>query len=168
MNRRKVITYSAAALALVVAPRAAISQTNENEMELLMASRKYLRLPEELERLWGLSQAVQIGNTIHFAGFLPIGNDGNAQGKTLAEQTEAVYGHVGEALKYFGIGVEHIIDEIVWVKDMAAATSGAMAARNAFYAKVTPPPPMTLLGVTELAHPACLIEVKILAQAPTT
>jgi enamine deaminase RidA (YjgF/YER057c/UK114 family) len=128
--------------------------------------RRYLRLPEELESLWCLSQAVQVGRVVHIAGILPLAESGEVEGESLAQQPESVYRHVDETLRYFGLHRASVISETLYVIDMDAATSGGLFPRNEFYAEVSPPPPMTLLGVTALAVPGALIEVVLTAEAP--
>jgi enamine deaminase RidA (YjgF/YER057c/UK114 family) len=128
--------------------------------------RRYLRLPEELESLWCLSQAVQVGRVVHIAGILPLAVSGELEGETLVQQSKSVYAHVDDALRYFGLDRSAVITETVYVTDMDAATSGGLFPRNEFYANVSPPPPMTLLGVAALAVPGALIEVVLTADAP--
>jgi 2-iminobutanoate/2-iminopropanoate deaminase len=161
-----IASYTPLMAAKPSAPGGATSQVQTSSGERSMSQcatdqRRYLRLPEELERLWGLSQAVRIGSTIHFAGFLALDEKGNVEGKTLEAQTRAVYAHIDHALGYFGATRTDIVDETVYVRSMDAVNAGGLMPRNAFFAAVSPPPPMTLIGVTELAHPAALVEVKI-------
>jgi 2-iminobutanoate/2-iminopropanoate deaminase len=138
-----------------------IQQRTNTVAQCNPSERKYLRLPEELERLWGLSQAVQVGSTVHFAGFLALDEKGEIQGQTLEAQTRAVYEHIDQALGYFGATRADIVDETVYVRSIAAVNAGGLAPRNAFFGNVSPPPPMTLVGITELAHPQAVVEVKI-------
>jgi 2-iminobutanoate/2-iminopropanoate deaminase len=156
------IAAVAPAVALDVQPRlstgaSAMTQCSPSE-------RRYLRLPEELERLWGLSQAVQVGSTIHFAGFLALDEQGNIEGTSLEAQTAAIYRHIDHALTYFGATRREIVDETVFVRSMDSVNEGGLMPRNAFFATISPPPPMTLIGVTELAHPQAVVEVKINVQ----
>jgi 2-iminobutanoate/2-iminopropanoate deaminase len=137
------------------------SQGEKDVTQCNPTERKYLRLPDELEQLWGLSQAVQVGSTIHFAGFLALDEKGEIQGATLEAQTRAVYEHIDHALGFFGATRADIVDETVYVCGIAAVNAGGLAPRNVFFADVSPPPPMTLIGVTELAHPQAVVEVKI-------
>jgi 2-iminobutanoate/2-iminopropanoate deaminase len=136
-------------------------QTKPEEKFMTASLRTHLRLPEELERLWCLSQAAKVGRTVYFAGFLPFTKSGDVEGGTLREQTAAIYRHVAEALAYFGASGADVVDETIFVTDMQGATSGGLEARNQFYDGVIPPPPMTLLGVNALAHPDAKVEIKL-------
>jgi 2-iminobutanoate/2-iminopropanoate deaminase len=131
-------------------------------------SRKYLRLPKEMESLWGLSQAVQVGSSVYFAGVLPLNEQGELVGRDLREQTASVYANLGRMLGYFGLNRADVVEEVVYVTDMRRATRGHLSPRNEFYRDVVPPPPMTLIGATAFAVPGARIEVRLKAVARCT
>jgi 2-iminobutanoate/2-iminopropanoate deaminase len=135
-----------------------------SRMEAVPA-RKYLRLPKEMESVWGLSQALQVGRSVYFAGVLPLDAQGKLTGSNLREQTAKVYANLGAMLGYFGLTRADIVEEVVYVTDMRRATRGYLSPRNDFYRDVVPPPPMTLIGATAFAVPGAQVEVRLKAIA---
>jgi 2-iminobutanoate/2-iminopropanoate deaminase len=156
------LTTQTALAAPAAPPNSAARLEACGKAEALQA-RKYLRLPKEMEALWGLSQAVQVGRDVYFAGVLPLDEQGKLQGSNLREQTAKVYANLGAMLGYFGLTRADVVEEVVYVTDMRRATRGDLSPRNDFYRDVVPPPPMTLIGATAFAIPGARIEVRLKA-----
>lgn len=98
------------------------------------------------------------------SGQLGIGADG-----TVAEgaeaQTALALGNLEAILAEAGMSRADVVRLNAYVTDRAHL-AGYMAARNAFFAGVEPPPASTLMIVSGFARPEFVVEVECLAAAP--
>ena len=69
-----------------------------------------------------------------------------------------------ELLARFGASLDDVVEEVIYVLDVDAAFAVAGPVRKEAYGKDVPQVASTLLGVTRLAFPAQLIEVKLIAR----
>jgi hypothetical protein len=71
-----------------------------------------------------------------------------------------VYEHIDRAPDFSGGRRPDIVHKTIYVCGIAAVNAGGLIPRSVLFADVVPPPPITLIGVTEPVHPQALIEVK--------
>lgn len=114
---------------------------------------------EEFYNTWQFSQGARVGNTIWLAGQLGIGPDGKP-GATIEEQTRFAFQNVARTLAAAGSSLDNIVDLTTY--HIAMSDLPKVAAVKAEFIKANFPP-WTAIGVTQLALPEMLIEVKVTA-----
>lgn len=119
-----------------------------------------LNMPWEKE--YGYAQAVKNGDTLWISGQLGHNTEGNlAEG--MENQFEKTYDNIRTLLNNFGMNEDDIVEEVIYVTDMAAAFQARKKIGKDFY-----PDPQrvasSIVGVTELALPGQMVEVKIVAK----
>lgn len=111
-----------------------------------------------------IAQAVQVDNVLYLSGQVGMDNDGNAP-KGFAAQTELAYQNIKEVLAEFGAEMSNIVDETVFVTDMAGFMSEAgevFKARALAYGG-EPEVTQTLLQITALVRDNLKVEIKCVA-----
>ena len=87
-------------------------------------------------------------------------------GKDIVEQTRLAYENIQAVLKQFGASMDHIVDEMMCVTDMAgihANLEAVFGAREEAYGK-PPEVAQTLVEVSALVLPELKIEIKCVAR----
>ena len=116
-----------------------------------------------------IADGVRAGDTIHLSGAVSI----DEKGKTLhagdiVKQAQQAYRNIAAVLEQFGAKMDNIVDETVFVTDMASVM-GSEAKRMAFFGARAeayggnPEVCQSLIGVAELVSPELLIEIKVVA-----
>ena len=114
---------------------------------------------EEFYDTWQFSQGVRVGETVWVAGQLGIGPDGKP-GATIEEQTRFAFQNVARVLDAAGGSLADIVELITY--HIAMSDLPTVAAVKAEFIKENFPP-WTAVGVTQLALPEMLVEVKVTA-----
>jgi len=119
-----------------------------------------LNMPWEKE--YGYAQAVKNGDTLWISGQLGHDTEGKlADG--MENQFKRTYDNIRTLLNNFGMSEDDIVEEVIYVTDMAAAFLARKKIGKEFY-----PDPQriasSIVGVTELALPGQMVEVKIVAK----
>ena len=131
------------------------------------------------EKVYGYAQAVRVGNTIRLAGQLshddngtfigapPLGGAGRPlDASTMELQMRTTYANAAKVLARYGAGLQHVVEEVLYVTDMEAAFAVAGAVRKAAYGSDAPRCASTIAQVTRLAFPEQLIEIRFVAVVP--
>ena len=111
-----------------------------------------------------IAQAVQVGDVIYLSGQVGVDEQGDAP-DSLVAQTTLAYEHVKAVLAEFGATLHNVVEETVFVTDMAqtmAQVQEVFAARAAAYGG-RPDVTQTLVAVSALVDPAFKIEIKCTA-----
>lgn len=111
-----------------------------------------------------IAQAVQVGDVIYLSGQVGVDEQGDAP-DSLVAQTTLAYEHVKAVLAEFGATLHNVVEETVFVTDMAqtmAQVQEVFAARAAAYGG-RPDVTQTLVAVSSLVDPAFKIEIKCTA-----
>ena len=111
-----------------------------------------------------IAQAVQVGDVIYLSGQVGVDEQGDAP-DSLVAQTTLAYEHVKAVLAEFGVTLHNVVEETVFVTDMAqtmAQVQEVFAARAAAYGG-RPDVTQTLVAVSALVDPAFKIEIKCTA-----
>lgn len=128
------------------------------------------------ENDYGYVQAIRRGDTIYVSGQLsnkgnelvhaaPVDENGKVTDFSNMEgQMRQSYANAAELLARFGASLDDVVEEVIYVLDVDAAFAVAGPVRKEAYGKDVPQVASTLLGVTRLAFPAQLIEVKLIAR----
>lgn len=114
------------------------------------------------EKEYGYAQAVKHRDTVWVSGQLGHDERG-ALHEGMENQMRQTYANIGNLLKGFDMGAESIMEEVLYVTEMATAFEARKKLGYEFY-----PDPMavasTIVVVNGLALPGQLIEIKVVAQ----
>ncbi|MFI5711820.1 Rid family hydrolase [Kribbella sp. NPDC051620] len=128
------------------------------------------------ESQYGYVQAVRHGDTIYLSGQLghvgeeliapaPLDAAGEVTDfSVMAEQMRQTYANAAELLSRFGAGLANVVEEVLYVLDIPAAFEAAGPVRKAAYGREDPQVASTLVGISRLALPGQVIEVKFIAK----
>lgn len=131
-------------------------------------------IPEEND--YGYVQALQHGDTIYVSGQLskigaelvhaaPVAENGKVTDfSNMEKQMRQSYANAAELLARFGASLDDVVEEVIYVLDVDTAFAVGGAVRKGAYGKDVPRVTSTLVGVTRLAFPAQLVEVKLIAR----
>ncbi|MGM0943573.1 MAG: RidA family protein [Bacteroidota bacterium] len=120
---------------------------------------EYFNLRPEVEKAYGYSHAVKIGDSIKVSGAVSMDDEGNptAVGDFL-QQMKNCYSDLEKVLAHYGCSFDDVIVENVFTTDMPAFL-GHAAYRNTIYTQQFPTG--TWLEVKGLALPELLIEIEL-------
>ena len=116
------------------------------------------------EEAYGFAQAVKVGDTVYVSGqtaFLPEG--GIVGVGDMEAQMRQSYVGVAQLLQAYGADMSNVVDETLYVTDMAAAASVARKVRGEAYGEVFEVA-SSLIGVQALGAPDLMIEIKCTAR----
>jgi len=122
----------------------------------------------EAERRYGYAQAVRVGDTVYASGQIARDEDGALVGAgDMAAQLRAVYANIARALAPFAADLSNVVEEVVYVTDVAAASKAAGEVRHEAYGVPEGEPiavASTLVQVVALAHPDFMVEIRCTAR----
>ena len=120
---------------------------------------EYFSLRPEIEKAYGYSHAVKIGNSIKVSGAVSMDDEGNPTAVgDLEQQMKNCYADLEKILKHYSCTFDDVVVENIFTTDMALFLEKA-AYRNEIYTKQFPTG--SWLGVKELALPELLIEIEL-------
>jgi 2-iminobutanoate/2-iminopropanoate deaminase len=118
---------------------------------------EYFSLRPEVEKSYGYTHAVKIGNDIKISGAVSMDDKGNPTAKgDLAQQMKNCYSDLDKVLKHYGYTFDDVIVENVYTTNMAEFVKQS-GYRNTIYTKQFPTG--TWLEVKGLALPEFMIEI---------
>ena len=135
--------------------------TKEVEKEVVIESEKpeYFLLRPEVEKAYGYSHAVKIGNDIKISGAVSMDDEGNPTAiGDFGQQMKNCYADLDKILKHYGCTFDDVVVENVFTTNMPLFLENA-AYRNEIYTKQFPTG--SWLGVKELAIPEFMIEIEL-------
>jgi len=119
----------------------------------------YFLLRPEVEKAYGYSHAVKIGNSIKVSGAVSMDDDGNPTAAgDLEQQMKNCYSDLDKILKHYGCTFDDVVVENVFTTDMAKFLEFA-GYRTEIYKNHFPTG--SWLGVKELAIPEFMIEIEL-------
>lgn len=114
--------------------------------------------------MFGMMQGVRVGDTIHLSGMVSHDDDGNIlHAGDMAAQMRQAYANVKQILAKFGATMDNIVDETMYVTDTSIALQVAGPIRREAFGG-QPASCNTLIGISHLAFPELMIEVKCTAK----
>ena len=118
---------------------------------------EYYMLRPDVERQYGYTHAVRIGNDLKISGAVSMDEKGNlvAPGN-IDQQMKNCYADLEKILKHFGYTFDDVVAENIYTTDMAGFIN-VSGYRNSIYKKQFPTG--TWLEVKGLALPGQLIEI---------
>ncbi|MFD2724677.1 RidA family protein [Hyunsoonleella rubra] len=125
---------------------------------------EYFLLRPEVEKAYGYSHAVKIGNSIKISGAVSMDDEGNPTAiGDLGQQLKNCYTDLEKVLRHYGCTFDDVIVENIFTTNMALFLENS-GYRNSIYTKQFPTG--TWVGVKELAIPEFLIEIELEAYKP--
>jgi 2-iminobutanoate/2-iminopropanoate deaminase len=136
-------------------------ETQEVEKEIIVESEKpeYFLLRPEVEKAYGYSHAVKIGNSIKISGAVSMDDEGNPTSVgDIEQQMKNCYADLEKILKHFGCTFDYVVKEDVFTTHMAQ-----MLEKSAYRAEIYKNgfPTGTWLEVKGLALPEFMIEIEL-------
>ena len=133
----------------------------EIEKEVVVESEKpeYFLLRPEVEKAYGYSHAVKIGNDIKISGAVSMDNEGNPLAiGDLEQQMKNCYSDLEKILKHYGCTFDDVVVENIFTTNMPL-----MLEKSAYRAEIYKNhfPTGSWLGVKELALPEFMIEIEL-------
>ena len=120
---------------------------------------EYFYLRPEVEKAYGYTHAVKIGNDIKISGAVSMDDAGNPTAVgDLAQQMKNCYSDLDKVLKHYGCNFDDVVVENVFTTNMPEFLNQA-GYRNSIYTKQFPTG--SWLGVKELALPEFMIEIEL-------
>ncbi len=118
---------------------------------------EYFNLRPEVEKQYGYTHAVKIGNDIKISGAVSMDDKGNlVAAGNLEQQMKNCYGDLEKIVKHYGYTFDDVVVENVFTTNMAEFIN-VSTYRNSIYKKQFPTG--TWLEVKGLALPGQLIEI---------
>lgn len=136
-------------------------ETKEVEKEVIVKSEKpeYFLLRPEVEKAYGYSHAVKIGNDIKISGAVSMDDEGNPTAiGDLEQQMKNCYSDLEKILKHYGCTFDDVVVENIFTTNMPL-----MLEKSAYRAEIYKNgfPTGSWLGVKELALPEFMIEIEL-------
>jgi len=123
---------------------------------------KSLGMPWEKE--YGYSQAVKVGDTIYLSGQVSHDDKGNVLGEGDMEvQMRAAYANVVKVLAQYGVTMDNIVDEILFVTDIDAAFAARVKMKQEVFSG-SPVLASTIVQIQRLAFPQLMVEIRCIAK----
>lgn len=125
---------------------------------------EYFMLRPEVEKAYGYTHAVKIGNDIKISGAVSMDDEGNPTAVgDFAQQMKNCYADLDKVLKHYGCTFDDVVVENVFTTNMPLFLENA-GYRNEIYTKQFPTG--SWLGVKELALPEFMIEIELEVYKP--
>jgi len=130
-----------------------------HEHEVKAEVPEYFLLRPEIEKAYGYSHAVKIGNDIKVSGAVSMDDNGNPTAVgDFEQQMKNCYADLDQILKHYGCTFDDVVVENVFTTNMPLFLEFA-GYRNSIYTKQFPTG--SWLGVKELALPEFMIEIEL-------
>lgn len=134
-------------------------QTLDNSDMQKTETPEYFSLRPEVEKAYGYTHAVKIGNDIKISGAVSMDEAGNPTAVgDLLQQMKNCYSDLDKVLKHYGCTFDDVVVENVFTTNMPEFLAQA-GYRNSIYTKQFPTG--SWLGVRELALPEFMIEIEL-------
>lgn len=122
-------------------------------------TREYFQLRPEVEKAFGYTHAVRIGEDIKISGAVSMDDQGNPTAiDDLEQQMKNAYSDLAKILEHYGCTFDDVIVENVFTTDMAKFLE-VSSYRNSIYTKQFPTG--SWLEVKGLALPEFMIEIEL-------
>jgi len=159
MKIRKILIVGIVALLVTTSTSSCVQKEPAKPNEPIVPSEtpEYFNLRPEVEKAYGYSHAVKIGNDIKISGAVSMDDKGNLTAPgSMDQQMKNCYSDLEKILKHYGCTFDDVVVENVFTTNMAEFIN-VSAFRNSVYKKQFPTG--TWLEVKGLALPGQLIEI---------
>ncbi|MDX1472323.1 MAG: Rid family hydrolase [Flavobacteriaceae bacterium] len=154
-------TFVALTFAFQSCVEQAKAETKKAEKEVVVKSEKpeYFNLRPEVEKAYGYSHAVKIGNTIKISGAVSMDDQGNPTAVgDLEQQIKNCYADLEKVLAHYGCTFDDVVAENIFTTNMPLMLEKA-AYRAEIYKNHFPTG--TWVGVETLALPEFMVEIEM-------
>ncbi len=142
-----------------VAPESSESMVPAEDDSVSAEMPEYFLLRPEVEKAYGYTHAVKIGDDIKISGAVSMDGEGNPTAVgDLEQQMKNAYSDLDKVLKHYGYTFDDVMVENVYTTDMAKFLEVATY-RNSIYSEQFPTG--TWLEVKGLALPEFMIEIEL-------
>jgi enamine deaminase RidA (YjgF/YER057c/UK114 family) len=140
-------------------PESGQAMVQDADVQAVQEAPEYFLLRPEVEKAYGYTHAIKIGNDIKISGAVSMDDQGNPTAVgDLEQQMKNAYSDLGKVLEHFGYTFDDVIVENIFTTDMAGFLEVA-AYRGSIYTKQFPTG--SWLEVKGLALPEFLIEIEL-------
>lgn len=161
------INFKAATVLLLFFALAGCKQKLEQPAETVIDKPEkpdYFLLRPGLEKMYGYTQAVRVGNIVKIGGIISIDDDGKALSKdNYLQQMKNCYISLGKVLTHYGCSFDDMVLENINTTSMAALHKNA-SYRHEIYKNHFPTG--SWIGIKELGLPEAMIEIEAEALVP--
>jgi 2-iminobutanoate/2-iminopropanoate deaminase len=134
-------------------------QLENSNTQVKVETPEYFSLRPEVEKAYGYTHAVKIGNDIKISGAVSMDDAGNPTAiGDLLQQMKNCYSDLDKVLKHYGCTFDDVVVENVFTTNMPEFLKQS-GYRNSIYTKQFPTG--SWLGVKELALPEFMIEIEL-------
>ena len=156
---KKLLLFNLSVLIVISAVIAGCQKSENSNSHSNIETPEYFSLRPEIEKAYGYTHAVKIGNDIKISGAVSMDDDGNPTAVgDLAQQMKNCYSDLDKILKHYGCTFEDVVVENIFTTNMPEFLKQS-AYRNTIYTKQFPTG--SWLGVKELALPEFMIEIEL-------
>lgn len=143
----------------------ASQQNAENTTHAVQSEKpEYFLLRPNLEKMYGYTQAVKVGNLVKIGGVISIDENGNAIAKgDYLQQMKNCYVSLEKVLQHYGCTFDDVVLENIYTTSMAELQKNA-AYRHEIYKNHFPTG--SWIGIRELGMPEMMIEIEMEALIP--
>ncbi|GAA1650014.1 RidA family protein [Actinoplanes couchii] len=124
---------------------------------------------------YGYVQALRHGGTIYLSGQVahdgpalvapaPVEAGRPADTANTAAQMRQCYANAATLLARFGASLDDVVDEVLYVVDADEGDRAAKVVRKEAYGRPDPQVASTMIGISRLAFPELLVEIKLIAR----
>ena len=117
-----------------------------------------------IEDAYGFAEAVRVADTIYISGQTAFSPEGRIEGEgDMDAQMRQAYSNIGALLSKYGATFQNVVEEVLYVTDVAAAGAVARKVRGEVYEdrfEVA----SSLIGVSALGAPQLMIEIRCTAR----
>ncbi|WP_281542575.1 RidA family protein [Maribacter aestuarii] len=136
-------------------------ETEEDQKEVIVETTKpeYFLLRPEVEKAYGYSHAVKIGNNIKISGAVSMDDAGNPTAiGDIEQQMKNCYADLEKILKHYGCTFDDVVVENIFTTNMPQ-----MLEKSAYRAEIYKNhfPTGSWIGVKELALPEFMVEIEM-------
>lgn len=136
-----------------------LSKENTEKTSVENKKPEYFSLRPEVEKAFGYTQAVKVGDIIKISGVVSMDDKGNPTDVgDLGQQMKNCYASLEKILKHYDCTFDDVIKEDIFTTNMPLFLENA-SFRNTIYSKQFPTG--TWVGVKELAIPVFMIEIEM-------
>ena len=133
--------------------------TVPQEVSTVAEAPEYFLLRPEVEKAYGYTHAVRIGDDIKISGAVSMDDEGNPTAiGDLEQQMKNAYSDLDKVLRHYGLTFDDVMVENIFTTDMATFLQVA-GYRSSIYTKQFPTG--TWLEVKGLALPEFMIEIEL-------
>lgn len=152
------ITFKATAFLLLSFALLSCNQEAQKPNETEKSeSPEYFLLRPDLEKMYGYTQAVRVGNIVKIGGVISIDDKGNPIAKNdYLQQMKNCYASLEKVLEHYGCTFDDVVLENIYTTSMAELQKNA-SYRHEIYKNHFPTG--SWIGIKELGMPEMMIEI---------